>query len=367
MDRYCRFVKSGEGGQSGETGKSGHRSTPAHGDKSSHSSTPTHGAKSSHSSTPTHRAKSSTPAHCGNPTKSANPGKSGTPTNRGNRDESGGPGENRTPGDNGNPGKNRGPTKNGNRGESGGPGASSNRDESGGPGASSNRGESSGPGESSNPTKNANPGKNRNPTRSGNRGESGGPGENRTPTKNGNPGESGETLALLVVWPALITAILLMLVHAFIVTNARAEAELAASQGLRSAWRAAAGSDFLTDPRSPPAPYTDDTPHPEVLAMARAVEDAVARAAATAQGWRWWTPGGVAVHSDWCHPYSDRPGALEAGWVRVVVSGEVFGPLAALWPNRWDRIHAAAQGPAIVTTPADSGNRTTAPGLLPAC
>ena len=73
----------------------------------------------------------------------------------------------------------------------------------------------------------------------------------------GRRDESGETLALLVVWPALLTAILLMLVHAFIVTNARAEAELAASQGLRSAWRVAAESDFLTEPGSdPPVDYT---------------------------------------------------------------------------------------------------------------
>ena len=69
--------------------------------------------------------------------------------------------------------------------------------------------------------------------------------------------ERGETLALLVVWPALLTAILLMLVHAFIVTNARAEAELAASHGLRSAWRVAADSDFLTDRTTRrPNPYT---------------------------------------------------------------------------------------------------------------
>ena len=123
----------------------------------------------------------------------------------------------------------------------------------------------------------------------------------------GRRDERGETLALLVVWPALITAILLMLVHAFIVTNARAEAELAASQGLRSAWRVAAESDFLDDPDIPGTPYTGADPHPEVLAMAEAVEDAVARTAATEQGWRWWTPGAAELHSDWCHPYTAPP------------------------------------------------------------
>ena len=184
-------------------------------------------------------------------------------------------------------------------------------------------------------------------------------------TARGRRGDSGESLALLVVWPALIVAILLMLVHAFIVTNARAEAEAAASQGLRSAWRAAAGSDFTRDPAAPNDPYTSNDPHPGVHAVVAAAEDAVARAAATEQGWRWWTPGAATVYSDWCDEYhppppvgqprpppgSYRPFEGETGWIRVVVSGEVFGPLAAVWPDRWDTIHAAAQGPAVLTAP----------------
>ena len=193
----------------------------------------------------------------------------------------------------------------------------------------------------------------------------------------GRRDESGETLALLVVWPALLTAILLMLVHAFIVTNARAEAELAASQGLRSAWRAAAESDFLTDPGNPPMPYTGADPHPEVLAMAEAAKDAVARTAATEGGWRWWSPGAAELHSDWCHPYTPpdpnlvpgqhRPLDDETGWVRVVVSGEVFGPLAALWPNRWDQVYASAQGPAILVAPDRANRGFVVPAQLPAC
>ena len=193
----------------------------------------------------------------------------------------------------------------------------------------------------------------------------------------GRRDERGETLALLVVWPALITAILLMLVHAFIVTNARAEAELAASQGLRSAWRVAAESDFLDDPDNPGTPYTGADPHPEVRAMAEAVEDAVARTAATEQGWRWWTPGAAELHSDWCHPYTaPRPGLVQGqhrplddqtGWVRVVVSGEVYGPLAALWPNRWDQVYASAQGPAILVPPERANRGIVVPAQLPAC
>ena len=191
--------------------------------------------------------------------------------------------------------------------------------------------------------------------------------------------ERGDTLALLVVWPALITAILLMLVHAFIVTNARAEAELAASQGLRSAWRAAADSDFLTDPGTD-LPYTDHEPHPDVVAMTEAAKDAVAGAAATEAGWRWWSPGVAEVHSDWCHlgavdpndpnlaqQGDRRPVEGETGWVRVVVSGEVYGPLAALWPNRWDRLYAAAQGPALLVVPEVGGSGAAAPLDLPVC
>ena len=179
--------------------------------------------------------------------------------------------------------------------------------------------------------------------------------------------ERGETLALLVVWPALLVAILLMLVHAFIVTNARAEAEVAASEGLRSAWRAAADSDFVTVPGSdPPETYMLSDPHPEVLAMAEAAKDAVARTAATEGGWRWWSPGAAEVHSDWCDAPGDRPAGDETGWVRVVVSGEVFGPLAALWPNRWDQVYASAQGPAILVAPEESRG-IVVPAQLPAC
>ena len=184
--------------------------------------------------------------------------------------------------------------------------------------------------------------------------------------------DRGETLALLVVWPALIAAILLMLVHAFIVTNAQAEAELAASQGLRTAWHTAADADFLyvDDPNNQGQVigYTGADPHPEVLEMAESAMNAVARAASTEQGWRWWTPGVAEVQSDWCAPYgNDRPVEGETGWVRVVVSGEVFGPLAALWPNRWDRVYAAAQGPALLVPPAQAGGGLSAPAALPAC
>ena len=197
-------------------------------------------------------------------------------------------------------------------------------------------------------------------------------------------GDSGETLALLVLWPALLVAILLLLVHAFIVTNAQAEAEVAASAGLRAAWRSAANEDFLSAVDAgglyivPAEDYVDAEPHPGVIEMAEATQDAVARAAATDSGWRWWTPGAAEVQSNWCHPYSrpdpdvppgrQRPGHGDPGWVRVVVSGEVFGPLAALWPNRLDQVYAAATGPAVITSAQPTGGPPQqVPADLPAC
>ncbi len=182
-----------------------------------------------------------------------------------------------------------------------------------------------------------------------------------------------------MLWPALLTAILLMLVHALIVTNAQAEAELAASQGLRAAWRVAAESAFLDDPDVSgfDSSYAEPAPHPEVHVMADAAKDAVARSAGTESGWRWWTSGVAQVHSDWCFdvlntslpPGERRPIVGETGWVRVVVSGDVFGPLAALWPNRWDQVYAVAEGPAILVqpTPVVGEPRRAVPARLPAC
>ena len=126
-----------------------------------------------------------------------------------------------------------------------------------------------------------------------------------------------------------------------------------------------------------PILYTGDDPHPDVLAMAEAAKDAVAGAAATEQGWRWWSPGAAELHSDWCHPYTPpdpdlvpgqhRPTGDQTGWVRVVVSGEVYGPLAALWPNRWDQVYASAQGPAILVAPDRANRGIVVPAQLPVC
>ena len=184
-------------------------------------------------------------------------------------------------------------------------------------------------------------------------------------------GDGGETLALLVLWPALLVAILLLLVHTFIVVNAQAEAEVAASAGLRAAWRIAANSDFYgSDPDGNGyGLYTGAEPHPDVLAMAEAAKDAVAQEAATEGGWRWWTPGAAEVHSDFCGtgPNPDRPLPGDPGWVRVVVSGEVFGPLAALRPNRWDQVYAAATGPAVLNLPQQGRIVGGVPAGLPTC
>ncbi len=179
----------------------------------------------------------------------------------------------------------------------------------------------------------------------------------------------------------LLVAVLLLLVHAFIVANAQSEAEVAASAGLRAAWRSAANEDFLSVRQSDGTytadKYTDDpstqgvvehaATHPAVLEMASAAQDAAARAAATKTGWRWWTPGATVVHSDWCEPAGARPGQGQSGWVRVVVSGEVFGPLAALWPDRLDRVYAAATGPAVLLSPQQGQQAPVVPADLPEC
>lgn len=193
----------------------------------------------------------------------------------------------------------------------------------------------------------------------------------------GRRSDSGESLALLVVWPALIIAILLMLVHAFIVSNARAEAQAAASEGLRSAWRAAADIDLSRDPDNPAAPYMGVDPHPGTQTMVDAAETAVAQAASTELGWRWWTTGVAEVHSDWCHgndertlgqaPGEYRPTVGETGWLRVVVSGEVFGPLAAVWPDRLDTVYAFAQGPAMLIASETRDPELVVPAELPVC
>ena len=171
--------------------------------------------------------------------------------------------------------------------------------------------------------------------------------------------DRGDTLAFLVIWPALFVAILLLLVHTFIVVNAQAEAEVAASEGLRAAWRAAAGVD-LSEPRM-------------AREMARAAEGAAAEAAGRGDGWRWWTPGSTEVRSDWCFPKGAQalPDGNEAGWVQVKVQGEVFGPMAALWPGRLDQVYAVAYGPAVLTNAPgrqlDEGYAVPSEGLLAVC
>ncbi|WP_419554132.1 hypothetical protein [Candidatus Poriferisodalis sp.] len=183
--------------------------------------------------------------------------------------------------------------------------------------------------------------------------------------------QRGEVLPFLILWPPLVVLVLILVVHAFIVTGARAEAEAAASAGLRAAWRSvgAAGLAYGQDGSE----HTGSDPNPRVAEMTDAVADAVARTAAPGQGWRWWTPGAATVRSDWCHSGAAsglRPAATESGWIRVEVSGEVFGPFSALWPGRLDRVHAAAAGPAALTPPT-GGNPgaelPTVPTRMPIC
>ena len=184
-------------------------------------------------------------------------------------------------------------------------------------------------------------------------------------------GDRGDTLAFLVIWPVLLVAILVLLVHAFIVSNARAEAEVAASAGLRAAWRSAADADFLHEPGTA-LPYGAAAPHPAVRNMATAAGDAVVAVAAEEGGWRWWAPGVAVVQSDWCagDPAARPSDPSDPGWVRVVVSGEVFGPVAALWPDRLASVYAAATGPAVINVSPQQRARwgaSSVPVTLPSC
>ncbi|WP_419944361.1 hypothetical protein [Candidatus Poriferisodalis sp.] len=183
------------------------------------------------------------------------------------------------------------------------------------------------------------------------------------------------------------------MVHAFIVSNARAQADIAASEALRAAWRVLAVADLhrVEDPASP-GDYVDYTgpgavtaglehaAHPDRTRMLNAADDAVAHIAADSGGWRWWTPNAARIHSSWCgyvpgpgEPYDPalhRPEPGHSGWTRIVVSGEVVGPLAVMFPDRFDTVYAVAQGPALpapVETDPDSPDGRSIPNTLPPC
>lgn len=222
-------------------------------------------------------------------------------------------------------------------------------------------------------------------------------GAGRGPRRDGR----GDTLAFVVLWPAMIVAIVLLAVHTFIVVNARSEASLAASAGLRAAWRAGAESDLALHGRpTGPETWTESLDpsaaggnQPLRLAEAERLReraaDAVEQVAGSEEGWRWWTGAAATVYSDWCYtglvsrgptagvPQVGIPFRGETGWVRVVVSGDVVGPLSWLWPGRLDRVYATAEGPALLrASPAarlprpdgtgpDTGLRIDQPGRDP--
>lgn len=185
------------------------------------------------------------------------------------------------------------------------------------------------------------------------------------PERSPRDDERGEVLPFLIVWPALIVLMLVLVAQAFIVTGARAQAEAAASAGLRAAWHAV-GVSGLAHAADGTAHMGLDSP-PRTAEMAAAANDAVARSAAAGDGWRWWTPGAATVRSDWCHSGPSahlRPLPGEHGWLRVEVTGDVFGPFSALWPGRLDRVYAAAAGPAVLAQRPPSGSTQPVPAVL---
>ena len=175
--------------------------------------------------------------------------------------------------------------------------------------------------------------------------------------------ERGDTLAFVIVWPTLMVAVLVMSVQVFIAVNAQSEAEVAASHGLRAAWRAAARADLYRTEVGSGHPFASVT---------RAVHDgALAGLNPSGEAWRWWTPQAIRVYSDFCAPdVRDRPAlAGGPGWVRVTVRGEAFGPLAAFGLTRFIGVNAVAEGPIIGgTSLTGTGDGSgIAPADLPEC
>ena len=177
-------------------------------------------------------------------------------------------------------------------------------------------------------------------------------------------------LSLLIVWPAVVVLLLLLGAQALLVSGARAHADAAASAALRAVWDQTA-SMGLGDQVDGVAETAGEgaVQHIDPAVLARAAHDSVASVAARGEGWRWWTPGASVVRSDWCHGGGDahrRPAGGESGWVRIEVTGEVFGPFSALWPGRLDRVYASASGPAVLAA-SGAGNAPGPPEELAVC
>ena len=168
--------------------------------------------------------------------------------------------------------------------------------------------------------------------------------------------DRGDVLAFMILWPAMIMAVLVLAVHTFIVVNAQAEASLAASAGLRAAWRAAADSDLVAvDDPDLVTVTANDLRLGEAARIGEGAAKAVERVAGDEDGWRWWTGGVSATYSDWCSASPlDRPAQGETGWVRVVVSGDVIGPMSWILPGRLDKVYATAEGPALLSASLDA-------------
>ena len=170
--------------------------------------------------------------------------------------------------------------------------------------------------------------------------------------------ERGDSVAFVILWPAMIMAVVVLAVHAFVVVNAQAEASLAASAGLRAAWRAAADSDLV-------AVTDNDLRLGEAARIGEGAANAVERVAGDEDGWRWWTGGVSATYSDWCSVSPrDLPAQGETGWVRVVVSGDVIGPMSWFLPGRLDKVYATAEGPALLSASLNARG-PAAPGESP--
>ena len=170
------------------------------------------------------------------------------------------------------------------------------------------------------------------------------------------------------MWPMVLVLLMLLGAQTLLVSGARAHADAAASAGLRAIWERAAVSGLSAHDDDGGLSGMDAS-GTDAGTLAAAAHDAVASAAGR-QGWRWWTPGGAVVRSDWCHRDADvgqQPPPGESGWVRVEVTGDVFGPFSALWPGRLDTVHASAEGPMLLAAPAGAPPVSAASAALAVC
>ncbi len=175
--------------------------------------------------------------------------------------------------------------------------------------------------------------------------------------------ESGDTLAFLLLFPTFFIAAFLLLLHVFLVNQARAELEIAASRGIRAAWDISAEAKTNPDIDDIDFAMGDDV----IEEALKQREDAAMCAALAHMGplgdfSEIDYPGGLAGgcvtwaderslidhDPDWLSVLNPRVSAVTdmvTGELKLIVEGTVAGPLAAWWPSVIGRVSVEVCGP----------------------